>query len=289
MTYSTITLKRVLESIQRARGFDPSSVTLTTAEQQQYTDIVNEAGKRAWRAEFWPCLMSVEQRQYRPTWDAGTTYAVGNEVYLNEVYYRSLAGGNVGNTPEAGSAFWEASPSDMVLYVAFEQWWETTPIEAVHFPDCAYLDDPLTTPAARVVTGVTQWERSILFASSPAAPARPYIRFRAPWPEQSAVAWNIATDYTVGERCYVASTGYTYVALQPNTGLAPESHATEWAPVGFPEMFLEYVRLYAKADLAADDEGKYKTRAQAEDEMDDLRDVHLPKSGQAGRVNWSSR
>jgi hypothetical protein len=52
-------------------------------------------------------------------------------------------------------------------------------------------------------------------------------------------------------------------------------------------MFFEYVKLYAKAEMAADDEGKYKTRAQAEDELDDLRDVHLQRSGQPGRVRWA--
>jgi len=291
MNYPTITLKRVLEAIQRARGFDPTSVTLTSAEQQQYTDIVNEAGKRAWRAEFWPSLLAVGRRQFRPTYDATISYATDNEVYYQEHYYRSLSNANIGNTPAAGSAYWSQDPDDMIYYIEFEQYWETDKIEAVHFPTCATEDNPLTTPNAKLITGIRQWERTILFTETSDLPKRPYIRYRTPWPEQSAVAWAVGTAYTAGERVYRATTGYTYVAIAATTGATPEDagSAAIWVPVGFPEMFLEYVRLYAKSELAADDEGKFKSRAQAEDELDNLRELHLPQSGQPGRVNWRGR
>lgn len=41
-----------------------------------------------------------------PTWDIGTTYALGQEVYFNGVVYKSLNSGNVGNQPDTDPTDW---------------------------------------------------------------------------------------------------------------------------------------------------------------------------------------
>ena len=67
----------------------------------------------AWEIHKWPDLCPIEQRQYRPNYNAGTTYGVNTDPTLdnsaNEVYdiptcsyYQSLQAANSGNSPSVG-------------------------------------------------------------------------------------------------------------------------------------------------------------------------------------------
>jgi chitodextrinase len=46
-----------------------------------------------------------------PLWDAATTYAAGNPVTYNGVYYKSLVGSNTGNQPGLDATKWSVDPS----------------------------------------------------------------------------------------------------------------------------------------------------------------------------------
>ena len=67
----------------------------------------------AWEYHFWPVLGRMEQRWFRPDWNAGTTYGAAslgvdnsaNEVFYppTQLYYQSLVAGNVNNAPADAS------------------------------------------------------------------------------------------------------------------------------------------------------------------------------------------
>jgi hypothetical protein len=69
----------------------------------------------AWEFYWWPDLMVIEQRTFRPSWSATTTYAAGTEVYnpADGNYYQSLRAANLNNAPTLNgvenSAWWAAS------------------------------------------------------------------------------------------------------------------------------------------------------------------------------------
>jgi hypothetical protein len=79
----------------------------------------------------------------------------------------------------------------------------------------------------------------------------------------------------VEDLAYVAADLKCYRALAATTGEAPGSTPEKWAEVGIPKMFGEYLRLRCRADAASDDEGKWKSMAEAEAELDRLRANYL--------------
>lgn len=292
MNYKTIKAGKLLDAILRARGFDPDHYTLTANEREQYADIVNQALRTAWEAEHWPQLFEVEQRRYRPNYNAETVYALDQEVWHGDAYWRSLDAGNLGNTPEEGSAWWtDAVEAGMIHFLPFEQEWaddngvyvgEIDPA-GVDLRACVYDKDPLLMPGAAPVPGCGFWQRNILVPEA-VAPLEPYVRFRPLAPEYSFTEWAAGTAYAAGELCYMAGTQETYVALRPSTGESPDASTDDWRPVGFPRMFFDYTRLQAKGELAADDEGKYKTFAAAAAELERLAERHMRGTAADGRA-----
>jgi len=233
----------------------------------------------------------VEQRNYRPTYDATQNYSKHHECYYAEAYWRSLADANLGHTPAAGSLYWEECTVDMVPYIAFDQPWEASIIDetGVDWERCIYDYDPTMYPDKPAVPGCRAWEQSILVPIEE-APLQPYVRFRPVRPKISFVLWAVGTAYATGAVRFLMATGESYVALRPNTGASPDASVEDWAPVKVPEMFADYIRMFVRAERSADDEGRYKMQAQAENELDRLRDTYMRISGDrtARKVRWRS-
>jgi len=279
MSYKTITAGRMLEMALRARGFDPDYTTLSTKEKDGYATLVNQALRTAWEGARWPQLMVTERRQYRPTWGATLTYADGHQVYYAGAYWESEADGNVGNAPAAGSEWWTAlTNTSMICFLPMSQSWlndegttvQEMDVQGVDLRAFAYDLDPLLSPNAKPVTGLRFWEDSVLLPADGTAPLRPYVRFVPVTPEISYTEWSAVTAYAAEELVYVTADKVCYKALAGTTGETPNATPTKWAPVGIPKMFAEYIRLRVKSELSAEDEGKWKTLAEAEAELDRL-------------------
>ncbi|MDA7669611.1 hypothetical protein N8555_01140 [bacterium] len=73
-----------------------------------------------WETEFWPALMAVEKRYFRPSWAAGT-YASNTEIYHSgtDKYYKNTSGGNTSSTP-GSHADW-AEITDFTPSIEFQQ------------------------------------------------------------------------------------------------------------------------------------------------------------------------
>lgn len=291
MSYKTIAAGKLLNAILRSRGFDPAHFTLVATEMEQYADIVNQALRAAWESEHWPQLFHVEQRRYRPPFNVETVYAVDHECWYDGAYWRSLVAGNVGHTPVEGTYWTDAFAAGMIAFLPFVQGWaadsgnyvEEIDPAGVDLKQCVYDYDPLLKPGTLPVQGCKFWQQTILVPEA-VAPLEPYLRFRPPAPEMCYTVWSSGTAYASGELCYLVSTGETYQALRPSTNKNPASEVADWAPVGFPQMFFDFVRMMAKAELAADDEGKYKTFAQAQSELERLADRHIRGTAADGRA-----
>jgi len=286
MDYRTVKAGKLLEAVLRGRGFDTTAYTMTVKEKAQYEDLLNTFVRTGWEAEFWPQLLLTERRQYRPDWVSTTAYTVGQEVLHEDAYWRALDT-NINTEPGTDETMWEAA-DDMICFVEFSQpFGDGSDIDetGVDYENCACENDPLLMPDAAAIPGCRPWQRSILIPLS-LAPIRPYIRFRAICPSYSFTEWAAGTDYATGDLVFLASTNESYVALQPSTGQSPATEAEYWAPVGVPAFLQDYVRLGMISELAGDDDGKYRTAAKAEQELERLRQRHLPAAGLGGRGVW---
>jgi hypothetical protein len=205
-------------------------------------------------------------------------------VYYAEAYWESLGDGNLGNAPAAGANWVELSlTEDMILALPFAQPWaddDGNSVQEFEAPGVdleafAYDLDPLLSPRARPVGGCRFWEDSVILPADGSAPLRPYVRFRPKAPQISFTAWAAGTAYAAGDLAYVAADLECYVALAPSEGDTPNESPASWAPVGLPRVFGDYIRLRARADAASDDEGKWKSQAQADEELERLEAVHM--------------
>jgi hypothetical protein len=290
MSYPTITAGEMLDACLQANGMDPDHYTLTANERTQYGTLINLALRKAWEAELWPQLMVIERRTYRPTWAADVNYSRNHEVFYSGEYWRSNAENNLGHAPAEGSALWTECSADMIPYIAFDQPWATRVIDetGIEWARCVFDEDPQLHPDTPPAQGCRPYEQSILVPIAEAA-LQPYVRFRPARTKIGYTEWSGAATYAAGTLRYRGTTTKEcYLALAPSTGKVPEDEAAYWTPVGLPEMFEDYIRMRVRAERAADDEGKYKALAQADQELDRLREVYLHVSGDrlGRRVNW---
>jgi hypothetical protein len=288
MAYKTIKAGVLLDRIFRARGFDPDQVTMTTKERARYGEQITRAVGKAWRETMWPQLMKYELRTYRPPWEIATNYTAGFQVWdtVTEMYWTSLENGNVGNTPpysKVADTHWTPA-ADMKRYIQLEQPWEQTGIDedGVDVNAFAYYEDPLGNPSGQTIPGCRRIEDCVMMPDAAGVPEQVWIRFRPLPPRFALELWNSATDYGAGEHVYLEATRECYVSTRATQNESPTATIEEgnpWSIVGFPAMFEDYVVLAATAENQSEDEGKYKTRALAEEELAEL--VHR-KTAQAG-------
>ena len=273
----TCTVKEVLESIVRLRALDPDSAALTAAQKGKFVELLNDAVEHAWTFEMWPETMLVEQRHYRPVWNADDNYALGDVVFFEDSqerqdYYESLQDGNVAHTPDfdADTAYWKKAGTAFVRTIDFDQEGETE-IGALDTGCCVFDADPRVYPERAPLGNVVILGEAILVKTDQ-APTMPWIRFRPVPPVFSWTEWSGATAYAIGDRCYLASTGESYKALQAGTNKSPYTETEYWEPVMFPVFLKGYVKHAVAAMLMREDEGKYKAEAQADKMLDGLVD-----------------
>jgi len=295
MAYKTVTVKHIADRIHRSRGFDPDQVAMTVKERERYGDVITRHLRRAWDEAMWPQLMALEQRTYRPPWDATVNYSAGHQVWdaTNKRYRQSLQDDNTGHTPAAAGEDddWWGEVEDFVKYIAFEQPWETTAIDedGVDVREFAYYTSPLGDPEARRVAGCRRLADCIIMPRLADVPDEVWIRFRPIAPRFSLAEWSDSTEYARGDVCYYAADGNCYQASAPTTGETPGESGSSWAAVGFPDMFQDFVVLACLAELQSDDEGRYKTRALAEEELERVAHKKLTQAGEAPRVSIGRR
>ena len=283
-----IAIRQVFRKVVETDGLDPDTATLSAADKRRKTDLVNERVEQAWQEAWWPEVMLTEQRQYRPTYAAGTTYAADDEVFYedgdgNEAYYISLQAANTGNTPDFDddTAWWAKVGDDFLRTIDFEQSWESNEIEGVDTQACLFDRDPRVYPDTQPLPDVHLYSDgtdSFVLVRTESAPLKPYLRFRPPAPEFSWTAWSDATAYAIDDLAYVETDGgltigKTYKALQAGTNKNPVTETAYWVAVDFPKFLLTYVKHAVKADLLEEDEGRYKQEAKAAAELDRLQEA----------------
>jgi hypothetical protein len=290
MAYKTVKFGTVLDRVFRSRGFDPDQISMTAKERARYGEAITRWTRKAWDEAMWPQLMAYEQRTYRPPYQAEVSYNIGHQVWdeTTEMYWESLEDNNVGNTPPASKiadTHWKPA-EEMKRYIQFEQPWESVAIDedGVDVNAFAYRETPIGNPSARPVVGCRRIEDCVMLPDAAVTPDKPWVRFKPQAPRFALELWAVGTAYAAGELVYLEATRECYIATAATTGDDPSASGSPWAPVGFPDMFQDYVVLAVTAELQSDDEGKYTTRALAEEELERLVHKKTARAGEGGRV-----
>lgn len=270
----------------RARGWEPSAYTLSAGTRNTFEEAVNEAVRKAWGFQKWPELMRVEKRRFRPTWDAGTAYEAGQEVFYGTQYWRGTLENNLGNTPVRGSAFWE-TPDDFIPFVELGQWWETNEIweEGVDLDAFAYRVDPRVNPDA-AAGRCRFWQGSVVLPKEWEL-TYAWCRFMPKAPRFSFVPYSASTAYASNDVCYDA--GSCWRSLRAQTGTEPGASSTTWEEVRLPEMFAQYVRTYLLSQWLTASEGRYELEGKAQNILNDVATQHFERSGERGTCYASGR
>jgi hypothetical protein len=284
----TVPFQTVWESIVRLRGWNPDSADISSTQKQELADHINEALEEAWQDGFFPDVMLIEQRQYRPDWDAATTYGLDEEVLWEDSdgnldYYASLQAGNLNHSP-SDTDWWEKQTS--ILYtIDFQQDGETE-IDAVDTGACIYSRDPRIYAGTQPNRTVEVYDHKILVRAD--APTQPWVRFRPVAPEFSLDEWSAVTAYAIDDVVYLASQGECYKALAASTNKDPYTETAYWEPVDFPKIFMRYVRHKVHSLWLMEDEGRYREAAAAEAELEKLHERQIDQTGHSRRATFVS-
>lgn len=295
----TVIVKKVFESIIRLRGYDPLTADLGADEKAIVAELLNDRVVEAYESGWFPEIMIIEQRQYRPTWSALENYAEDDEVYHvdaddAEKYYISLQDGNVGNDPDTATTWWEEVGDDFRRSVDFEQDGETL-IGGIDVRAGVYDRDPRiypgTQPLPDVVLYSTLTTESILVRTT-TAPTRPWIRFRPRPPEFSWTDWAAATAYGIGDLVYLATfgsttVGQTFKALQASTNKNPYQQTAYWEPVDFPYLFWPFCKHAVHADQLNEDQGRNQEEGKAQSILSTLHETHIDAQGERPVAEFS--
>jgi len=265
----TIKVKAVFEAILRLEGKDPATSGITTTQRDVIADMVNDRFREGWQHYFWPEGLTVEQREYRQTYDASLSYVVGDEVYYSSHYYKCIANCS-GVTPGTDATKWSNVDATFIRSIDFRQTGETE-IDGIDVKDGIFDCDPrINRKAGRIENCFLEGETVIVGADQ--APTQPWIRFRTVPRKFSWTDWNSGTDYAIEDVVYYATTGHSYKALRSSTNKNPESETSDWEPVEFPEFLFTFVKWAVAADRDSDDKAKAQSMDRAYSDLDRLVD-----------------
>lgn len=285
-------IRNIFRAIVRMTGLDPDTASLSAAQKAKYAELVNERIVEAYQFAFWPQVMLIEQRQYRPTWDETENYDEDDEVLHVDAddethFYRSLQAGNLNKDPDTETTWWEEIDDEIVRTISFTQDDETE-IEGVDVRDCCYKDNPKIYPDAQPIEDVHLYGDAILVGADK-APTNPWIRFRPPAPEFSWTEWAAGTAYAIGDLVYLdtygsTTVGQTFKAIAASTGKNPYAETSYWQPVDFPYFLRTYIKHAVMADLIREDEGRFRQEAKANAELERLYERYIEQSGEVRRA-----
>lgn len=264
LNFVSISALNMFNQALSARGLDPATANLSTAEKARVASIVTRAVGKAWRMNLWPQLQVVKRIEFRQTWDVLDEYEFGDEVYHcsamgPEGYWRCLHDDTVGIEPGTNAASWVRCESDMLFSISYsEHGIDEMDLSAGCFvANPERVRDPRALALMRTGTGA-----AVVTNGNLDVPTRPYIKYRPFPPKYSWEAWAVGTSYAIGD--VIMYDGDCWCAQSSSTGTAPGTDESVWAPMPVPEMFIDFVEDWYVAQAMQDDDGKAKAEGAAE-------------------------
>lgn len=225
----TVNYSEVLQLVSELAGFTYASLPSETA--LRLRGHISRRLRAIWEADYWPELVRVQSRYYRPVWTAGTTYAAGTEVFFPgnarkaNAYYQALRAQPLTVSSLVRVSATATATTSGAHGLVTGDWVTVT--------GAAQTDYNLTTQVT--VLSSTQFYYAVL--NSPTTPATGTIK-ASPNPvdddgnlckgnwyscqsSYSGNVWTPSTAYAVGDVVYYAVNGNYYACHTANTGQLP--------------------------------------------------------------------
>lgn len=285
--------KSVLSGTLALAGLNLETLPDAQSACARFCEFINQRTREAWEYDAWPELVTIENRQFCPQWDAASTYAPGTQVWFADdqlFYTANLAPNNPapGESPATSPAKWTEGP---------------------RVSSVIPLDSPGRTSIAEVL-GVTQSDprqsagfgrlpyamidSGILVRSAPGNTV--WVRFRLAALAYTAIPYDNTRTYSAGELCFDYNysthegTGECCRALRTTQGNGPTA-LVYWEKVPVPYVLEQFIKRAAYSDVLRDD-GQYeragREQAAAYNTLSASADTALATQGQFATVSVST-
>ena len=295
MTRDIVSVKAVVDGVYRLRGFDPSSYAPSAREREDFAELLLDALRTAWEDQPWPLLVTTGFRRYRPPWAEGVLWRRGQDCWARGRYWHALRD-SMGVRPGDNPTVWEEVPPGRLGYkfVEFDQPWadddglalDAIDPSGVELGAFAYADDPMCRPDAPPLVPCRMAAGCVFLPDD--APDGAWVRYRPECPCLTLEAFDAARGYRAGDCCCDAAGECWRCRALSLSGAAPSASDPRWERVGVPRFLLQYVRRRLQADLASEDEGKWKTLALADRELERLRDKWISTGSGSAKLRFSA-
>lgn len=292
MAMRTESAQSVLNGVLRRQGGGAiTEANATDAEVAQFFDYIADRLRTAWEFHPWLETLTIEKRYFRAEWEAGETYAEGDEIWFEDSegetgYYTPVADDlpAAGESPEDEPDKWEELTAFRRL-VEFEAEGETA------FEGCvaAWREDPDAVEAPGQVEFKLAGDGVVIL---PGAGALPYVWLKLvkKCEDFAAVRWLVDAAYTAGTCIYYATTGECYEVVTLTTaGETPVSAAAKFRLLEFPYILARAVKAGAVADwMLSDGQDTEKQESQFYRLLDEQKWRLVGQQGQRGRIRFQA-
>ena len=202
-----------------------------------------------WETEFWPALMLVEKRYFRPTWSAGS-YAADVEVYYTDAYYKNTSGGATTGTPGTSSD-WTVI-TEFTPNIDFQQTGENEIGQVFRVTEKdprEHLNQDSVAFSLRDDSILIDYKNQNYY----------WIEFRQQCPLIDARKYSSSTTYNKGDVVYTYSSslakGRFFKALQDSIlNVSPGSSPLNWEEISIPFFTGPYLEHAIASDILLVDE-----------------------------------
>lgn len=223
--------------------------TLSTDEQTALRGFIGDATKKIWEEEFWPDLMTYEERPYRILWRSAVAYTSSTEVYhsATDKYWTANATTTAGEEPGTSSK-WGSLDIDR----AYIPRWPTGyiplgDVESITTKDPRKSNSYQTYDFVPAHDGVTVEPRSRELQTTV------WVKHRRKAPFFDATDWSATGSYSEETWFYYSTTdrfsqNFSVIA---DDGSSSGSTVIGW---NIPKIFAPYITRAAAADMLLQDE-----------------------------------
>lgn len=205
-----------------------------------------------WETEFWPALMLVEKRYFRPSWTA-VSYAADTEIYhaATDAYYKNTSGGTVSGSvvPSANSNEWTVI-TEFIPNIDFQQTGENEIGQVFRVTE----KDPRENLNQDSIAFSLRDDSILIDYKNQ---NHYWIEFRQQCPLINARKWSSGT-YSKGDEFYYydssSASGNFYKSIANSNNTTPGSNTTHWEKIDIPYFTGPYLEHAIAGDILLVDE-----------------------------------
>jgi hypothetical protein len=235
--------QRVLFDVARRTGLVPTGdeANLDPEKAYEFLGYMDDRLREAWDQYDFIETTYVEQRAFRPDYDIGTCYSLGDIVWdpCTQGYYQALV--QTIGAPLSNASIWAINPNVSPRYI---EWWTPgkTPIGTCFG---AWTKNPYEDPNAVRINCKTSGRGLEFTATSTVAFA--WLLFRIPYPGIGRDLWSNTATYALGDAVIDGMDSYIS-AIDNNLAMQPSLSPAAWSLFRIPYPMTRFVVQAAFAD-----------------------------------------